>query len=68
VNGESIGFHSLRHAFIGKARKLKLPERTVMAQTGHLTRCAFDRYGGQADDDELASLIGIMERGKVVPS
>jgi integrase len=67
VNGESICFHSLRHAYIAKARKLRMPEKTVMAQTGHLTRCAYDRYGGQSDDDELATLAATMEAGKVAP-
>lgn len=62
VRGESITMHSLRHAFIAKARKLHMPERTVMAQTGHLTRAAFDRYGGQTDDGELAALVENMER------
>jgi integrase len=61
VNGETICLHSLRHAFIAKARRLHMPERVVMAQTGHLTRCAFDRYGGAADDDELATLVAAME-------
>ncbi|MBN2573553.1 MAG: tyrosine-type recombinase/integrase [Deltaproteobacteria bacterium] len=65
VNGESVTLHSLRHAFIAKARKLRMPERTVMQQTGHLTRVAYDRYGGLADDDELHSMISIMENGAV---
>jgi len=68
VNGEAVTMHSLRHAFIAKARKLQLPERTVMSQTGHLTRSAYDRYGGQADHAELAALIGTMENGKAVAS
>jgi integrase len=66
VNGESICMHSLRHAFIAKARRLHMPERVVMAQTGHLTRCAFDRYGGAADDDELATLMSNMAGEKAV--
>jgi integrase len=65
VNGEEITMHCLRHSFIAKARRLRIPERVVMAQSGHLTRVAFDRYGATVADDELASAIAVMESGEV---
>lgn len=61
--GESINMHTLRHSFIAKARRLGIPERVVMRQTGHMTRDAFDRYGGAPDDAELAALAASMEAG-----
>ena len=66
VNGEEITMHCLRHSFIAKARRLRIPERVVMAQSGHLTRVAFDRYGATVADDELANAIAVMESGKAV--
>lgn len=66
VNGEEITMHCLRHSFIAKARRLHIPDRVVMAQSGHLSRAAFDRYGATVADDELANAIAVMETGKEV--
>jgi integrase len=53
VEGESITFHTLRHSFAYRARRLwKWSEAVIMRQGGWLTRKAFERYG-IVDDEEL---------------
>lgn len=61
-NGEKLTPHSLRHSFVFKGRRyLKLPERTIMAMTGHKTRSAFERYG-IVDQEEMDAGYDVRDR------
>jgi integrase len=64
--GENIGFHVLRHSFIARARRLRIPDRTTMAATGHLSLAAFARYGSRVDDAEMRAAFDLLEGGKTV--
>lgn len=43
-NYRSTTLHDLRHAFTTNLRRAGVPEREIMAITGHSSRSTFDRY------------------------
>jgi integrase len=53
-------FHDLRHTFTTNARRAGVPEREIMAITGHTSRSTFDRYS-TVDDNDLRKAIERIE-------
>ena len=49
-------FHDYRRSYATNARRSGIDERTIMAQTGHKTRSAFDRYNIVDDSDQRAAV------------
>ena len=45
-------FHDYRRAYITNSRRMGIDERTIMRQSGHKTRAAFDRYNIVDDSDQ----------------
>ncbi len=49
-------FHDNRRAYITNCRRRGIDERTIMRQSGHKTRSAFDRYNIVDDNDQRAAV------------
>ncbi|MGZ3485218.1 MAG: tyrosine-type recombinase/integrase [Gemmatimonadaceae bacterium] len=49
---EDTWFHDNRRSYITNSRRLGIDERTIMKQSGHKTRAAFDRYNVVDDSDQ----------------
>ena len=49
-------FHDYRRSYATNARRRGIDERTIMRQTGHKTRSAFDRYNIVDDSDQRAAV------------
>jgi integrase len=49
-------FHDYRRSYATNARRRGIDERTIMRQTGHKTRAAFDRYNIVDDSDQRAAV------------
>jgi integrase len=49
---EGFTLHDLRHAFTTNLRRAGVPEREIMAITGHSSRSTFDRYS-KVDEADL---------------
>jgi integrase len=49
-------FHDYRRSYATNARRRGIDERTIMRQTGHRTRAAFDRYNIVDDSDQRAAV------------
>lgn len=61
ARGERWNLHLLRHTYVRRSRvRDRLPEKTVMKQTGHKTRVVFDRYG-IGDDTELEGAFQVAD-------
>jgi integrase len=58
-------FHDYRRSYATNARRLGIDERTIMRQTGHKTRSAFDRYNIVDDSDQRAA-VAKYEAGHVL--
>jgi integrase len=52
--------HDLRHAFTTNMRRAGVPEREIMAITGHCSRSTFDRYS-KVDEADLHQAIKRLE-------
>lgn len=58
---EGFIFHDLRHTFTTNARRAGVPEREIMAITGHTSRSTFDRYS-TVDDNDLRRAVRRLEQ------
>ena len=52
-------FHDLRHCFVTRMRRSGIPDRVIMAITGHLTMECFKRYDSITVDD-LKRAVGVV--------
>jgi integrase len=50
-------FHDYRRSYANNALRRGIDERTIMRQTGHKTRAAFDRYNIVDDSDQRAAVV-----------
>ena len=57
---EGFIFHDLRHTFTTNMRRAGVPEREIMAITGHSSRSTFDRYN-TVDQTDLRRAIERLE-------
>jgi len=53
-------FHDLRHGFTTNMRRAGVPEREIMAITGHSSRSTFDRYS-KVDEGDLRRAVDRLE-------
>lgn len=59
-DGKPLTIHDLRHWFVRTASIVyQIPDRSVMLQTGHKTRSAFERYGIGGDYERAAMMTAI---------
>jgi integrase len=57
---DGFTLHDLRHAFTTNMRRAGVPEREIMAITGHSSRSTFDRYS-KVDEADLRHAIERLE-------
>ena len=55
---EDFHFHDLRHCFVTRKRREGVPDRVIMAITGHQTMECFKRYDAITVDD-LKRAVGV---------
>ena len=63
-NREGLTLHDLRHTFTTNMRRAGVPEKEIMAITGHSSRSTFDRY----NTVDEADLHRAMQRLEVFPA
>ncbi|MFN3880105.1 MAG: site-specific integrase [Nitrincola lacisaponensis] len=54
-------FHSFRHTFIKRMRKLRVPTTDIAAVVGHEAGLTTERYGGEYELDTLKAIIDKLE-------
>ncbi len=55
---EDFHFHDLRHTFVTRMRDKSVPDRVIMAITGHRTMSTFTRYDKGPSLDQLKAAMG----------
>jgi len=54
---DDFHFHDLRHTFVTRMRDQGVPDRTIMAITGHKTMSVFMRYDSGPGEDQLRAAV-----------